>query len=124
MAADRYLKAVLTIIAVELGWIALIQTATPVVAQQDATPVVITAVDLRERNQYLPVAVLGQVRDVPVQLARSFQPLAVEVRNSQPIRTSLPTPVDVRSVTAIRVDTDRPLRVENVGYTPTQRPGE
>jgi hypothetical protein len=32
MLADRFLKAVLTIIALELGWIPLSQTAMPVTA--------------------------------------------------------------------------------------------
>jgi hypothetical protein len=30
----------------------------------------------------------------------------------------------VRHVGVIKIDADRPLKVENVGYTPAQRPGE
>src|SRR6185295_46258 len=75
MTANRYLNAVLTLIAVELGAIALTHTAVPVSAQQRPTPVVITgvelprnvmlpitvrSVELMDRNTYLPVAVLGQ----------------------------------------------------------------
>src|SRR5919201_893292 len=88
MAADRYLKAILTIIAIELGWLAAAQSGITVGAQsaqtaQDAqatqqpTPVVITGISLRE-PAYLPVGVLGQMRTVPPRLASSFQPLKVE----------------------------------------------
>src|SRR5262245_22942489 len=71
---NRYLHAVLTIIAVELGWIALNHSGVPVSAQQKATPVIITGVelprdysfpvalrnvDLRD-NAFVPVGILGQ----------------------------------------------------------------
>src|SRR5262245_35093474 len=52
MSADRYIKIILTIIALELGWLALKDTAVPVSAQQQqqqrdvATPVVIRGVEL------------------------------------------------------------------------------
>jgi hypothetical protein len=32
--------------------------------------------------------------------------------------------VDVRAIGTVKVEAERPLRVENVGYTPAQRPGE
>ena len=41
MAVDRYVKTVLTIIALELFWIGVKDLATPVTAQAALTPVVI-----------------------------------------------------------------------------------
>ena len=122
MLADRYLKAVLTIIALELGWIALSQTALPVAAQQTPTPVVIAGIDLENRGAYLPVAILGQPRNVPE--TTRFQPLEVTVRNDRPISVSASGITEVRMSSALRIDTSRPLRVENVGYTPARTPGE
>jgi hypothetical protein len=126
MSADRYLKVILTIIALELGWIALTLSAPQVSAQAPAepTPVIISGIQLRDRADFLPVGVLGQPRAVPAAVARAFQPLDTTVRNDQPLRVTLPVPLDVRTVTPIRIDSDRPIKVENVGYTPTQRPGE
>ena len=125
MHADRYLKAVLTVIALELGWIAIGQVATPVGAQQAATPVVITGINLGGQGAYLPVGVLGQVREVPDRLVGAFDPLDARVRNER-LNVSVQTPLEVRTVAPIVVSTDRsrPLWVENVGYTPSQRPGE
>ena len=126
MSADRYLKVILTVIALELGWIALTLSAPPVSAQAQAepTPVIISGIQLRDRADFLPVGVLGQPRAVPAAVARAFQPLDTNVRNDQPLRVTLPVPLDVRAVTPIRIDSDRPIKVENVGYTPAQRPGE
>ena len=126
MSADRYLKVILTLIALELGWIGLTLSAPPVSAQAQAepTPVIISGVQLRDRADFLPVGVLGQPRAVPAAVARAFQPLDTTVRNDQPLRVALPVPLDVRTVTPIRIDSDRPVKVENVGYAPAQRPGE
>lgn len=118
MRSDRYLKAVLTIIAIELGWIALTNTASPVSAQQDATPVVITGIELRQPNDFLPVGVLGQLRS-----QRGLQPLDINVRNER-VPISVSQTLDVRAIGSIRIDSDRPIKVENVGYTPAQRPGD
>lgn len=121
MRADRYLKLILTIIAVELGWIALHTGTTPVQAQQDATPVVIAGVDMRDGNDFLPVGVIGQIGNGPVRAG--FQPLATTIRNER-VPVSLSQTVDVRAIGSIRIDSDRPIKVENVGYTPAQKPGE
>ena len=122
MRADRYLKIILTIIAIELGWIAINQAGSPVNAQQaaTATPVVITGIDLRQSDDFMPVGVLGQVRSA----GRSvFQPVDMTVRNDR-VAVSVQQPLEVRTMNAIRIDSDRPIKVENVGYTPAQRPGE
>jgi len=128
MSTDRYLKAILTIIALELGWIALTHSVPPVSAQAQAQPepipVVIAGIDLGRRTDFLPVGVLGQPRTVPAGFARTFQPLDATVRNDQPLKVTVPLPLDVRTVTPVLIDSVRPIKVENVGYTPAQRPGE
>ena len=85
MQIDRYLKVVLTVIAVELGWMGFNLAAAPVTAQGPAaqiapTRVVITGIDMGA---------------VPVQ-----------------------------AIGVVKIEADKPLRVENVGYTPSPKPGE
>ena len=106
MLANRYLNVVLTVIAIELGWIGFNHVGTPVAAQQAAQPVVITGVqmpeadilpvtiggvDLRNRSQFLPVGLYGQVAQVSG--AGRFEP------------------IDIRTPLPIKVDVDRPLRL-------------
>jgi hypothetical protein len=122
MSGDRYLKAILTIIALELGWIAVSGSAPPVSAQQTPTPVVIAGIDLGNRAEFLPVAILGQPRNAAE--AARFQPLEVNVGNDRPISVSASGITEVRVSSALRIDTSRPLRVENVGYTPGRTPGD
>ena len=119
MTSDRYLKVILTIIALELGWMALTHSATPVTAQAAPTRVVITDVEIGTNRGYLPVAVLGQMGSTD----RWFQPIDTTVRNER-VPVSIGQPVDVRPIGAIKIEADKPLKVENVGYTPAQRPGE
>jgi hypothetical protein len=104
MAVDRYVKAVLTIIALELFWIGIKDGAPPVVAQAQAqpTPVVIRGVQIAPTsNEYLPVGVVGQ-----------------------PVRVDVPRPVKVETDRPIKIEADRALKVENVGYIPAPKPGE
>jgi hypothetical protein len=125
MSADRYLKAVLTIIAVELGWIAMTHGAQPVAAQTAAaaaTPVVITGVQLRDQNAFLPVGVVGGYRTIPPN--PRLDQLAVKIEADRPIRVDMPIPVEVRTMYPVKVEADKPLKVESVPYTPAQRPGE
>ena len=123
MKGDRYLKAILTIVAVELAWIGFQLSAAPVTAQQAQVqapaPVVITGVDINGSRGFLPVAVLGQMRSEN----RAFVPVETTVRNER-VAVSVAQPVDVRAIGTVKVEAERPLRVENVGYTPAQRPGE
>src|SRR5262245_11887871 len=121
MTANRYLNVMLTLIAVELGVIALSHTGVPVSAQQRATPVVITGVDrnvtvpitvrgvdLLDRKAYLPVGVYGQLEypsdSTPFRL--------VDMRISAPIRID----------GVVRVEADPPLKVQ-IPVVTSPRPG-
>src|SRR6266536_3590838 len=109
MSTDRYLKAILTIIAIELGWIALAHTATPVAAQATATPVIIRGVDIPESN-VLPVAIVGSTRQVPTALSQRLEPTRVQVDADRPVRVETQVPLRVQVVTPVKVETDRPLK--------------
>ena len=83
MDANRYRNALLTIIALELGWIALTHTGVPVSAQQAPTRVVITGVDMRPTDS-VPVAVQGPVKIEADRPLRIQEPLTVRI----PVTTS------------------------------------
>jgi len=111
MPADRYLKVILTIIALELGWLAIKDVTVPVSAQRGEpapTAVVLRGIDLRQR-EVLPVTLTGNNSVVPVMSGR---PLQIE----QPliVQADRPLPVETAS---------RPLLVQSVPATPSARPG-
>jgi hypothetical protein len=111
--SDRYLRIVLTVIAIELAWIGVKDVIpTAVQAQPGATRVVITGVEMPNRTQFLPVAVAGSVRGT---ITPPWATLDV-------LRTDLGT-VNARIVEPIRVDTTRPLDVKSVMATGAPRPG-
>jgi len=114
--ADRYLKIVLTIIALELGWIGFNQAASPVAAQGNATPVILRGIDLGSNDAYLPVGVVGAYRQVPGSAIPTMERLTVRVDASAPL--------NVRTIAPVEIDNRRPVKVENIGYTPGQKPGE
>jgi hypothetical protein len=102
MTVDRYVKTVLTIIALELFWIGIKDTATPVAAQAQLTGVVIRGIQLPPRSEeYLPVGIVGQ-----------------------PVRIDAVRPIKIESDRPLKIEADRALKVENVGYTPSRNPGE
>ena len=110
MTSDRYLKAILTVIALELLWIGIKDIAPPVSAQQAATPVIIRGVQIdTELRGALPVT--------------SAQPLRVTA--DRPLRIESLRPLKIEADTPIRIttDPDKPLSVESVPYTPSKRPG-
>jgi len=78
---DRYLKFVLTLIALELLWLSLNGASRPLSAQAAATPVVITGIHLETGDgSPLPVAVRGTVtiaQDAPLKI-EADRPLPVE----------------------------------------------
>ena len=131
--SDRYLRIVLTIIAVELGWLGLkdvVPTTASAQAQPAATRVVITGVDLPARTQFLPVAVVGGVRGVASPAWASPDSLRVEPGDralrveatERPLRVEVTGQVNARIVEPVRVDTTQPLDVRGVVQT-SARPG-
>jgi hypothetical protein len=113
---DRYLKIILTIIALELGWIGFNQTMPPVSAQGNATPVILRGIDLGSPDAYLPVGVVGAYRQVP--------PSAIPTMDRLTVRVDASAPLNVRTIAPVEIDNRKPIKVENVGYTPGQKPGE
>jgi hypothetical protein len=127
MSHDRYLKAVLTVIALELLWIAAKGSAPAVSAQAQpaVTPVVIRGIQIPNGEAgYLPVAVLGSVRDVPAAAAPLVQMLQTEIAGPRPVRVEAPRPLPVEIDRPVTIETSekRPLWVENVWYTATPMP--
>ena len=114
--ADRYLKIVLTIIALELGWIGFNQATPPLAAQGNATSVILRGIDLGSPDAYLPVGVVGAYRQVP--------PTAIPTMERLTVRVDASAPLNVRTIAPVEIDNRKPVRVENVGYTPGQKPGE
>ena len=117
--SDRYLKVVLTIIAIELGWMALKDTAVTVDAQQNErlTPVVIRGVD------------------IPCDGSVNCREAALPIRTPNPVHivADAPLPVDARGIVRIRTDQpmivetrERPLLIQSVpaGTSPRPGPGE
>jgi hypothetical protein len=101
MRVDRYVKIVLTVIALELFWIGVNGSAPQVLAQAQPqpTPVVIRGIELNRQNPgFLPVI--------------EARPLRIE--EVRPVKVEIDHPVTVEVL--------RPLLVENVGYTPSQTP--
>ena len=122
---DRYLRIVLTVIAVELAWIgAKDLVTTPVVAQTApaATRVVITGVDLQNRAQALPVAIAGGVHGVDTPRWATADVVRVE-SGDRPLRVEFPGTVNARIVEPVHVDTSRPLDVKSVQASGAARPG-
>jgi hypothetical protein len=128
MTTRRYLNAVLTLIAVELGFIALSHSGVPVSAQVRPTQVVITGIEMQrnatlpvsvrgveliDRKAYLPVALYGQL-DAPDNAG--FRP--VETRAMMPIRIDGPVKIEG----PVRVEADPPLKVQ-IPVVTSPRPG-
>src|SRR4051812_15615073 len=131
--ADRYLRIVLTIIAVELGWLGVkdvVRASVAAQAQPAATRAVITGVDLPARTQFLPVAVAGGVRGVAspsgaspdaVRGESGDRPLRVEA-GDRAVRVELGGGGKGRVIGPSCVGTTAPLDVRGVVQTST-RPG-
>ena len=123
MTTSRYLNAVLTLIAVELGFIALSHSGAPVSAQTQATRVVITGVDM-QRNAMLPVSVRG----VDLIDRKAYLPVGLYGQIDAPPDTAGFRPVEMRAMTAIKIDgsvrveADPPLKVQ-IPVVTSPRPG-
>src|SRR5262245_21493334 len=118
MAVDRYLKVVLTVIALELGWIAIKDATVTVSAQRGQpaavapapTPVVISGIDLGpERRTSLPVTLTGNNAVVRVVSERPLQ---------------LEQPIIIQNDRPLLVETaSRPLLVQSVPASSSPLPG-
>jgi hypothetical protein len=130
--SDRYLKIVLTVIALELGWLGIKDLGTPVKAQaprdnvqtsREPTPVVIRGVE-----GSLPIVIQGIRMNsrmpgaLPIYGAAGGEPVAVSAPAPLPIEA--PRPLPIMGSVPLKIQADRPIPVENVGYTPGLRPGE
>ena len=108
MARQRYLEAILTILALELLWLGLGRAAPAVTAQSAPTPVIITGVQI----------------DTPARADAGSIPVSVvAVETRVPLRITAETPLKVTVAAPVKVEADRPLKVESVDYTPKPRPG-
>jgi hypothetical protein len=125
MHIDRYVKIILTVIAVELLWIGLKDGAPAVVAQAQPQSVVIRGIDISGPEAgFLPVAVVGSYRRIPAGARDAVDRLTTEVTADNAIKVDTDRPLDVTVQGTVRVTAERPLRVESVPYTPSKGPGE
>ena len=119
--ADRYLKIVLTVIALELFWIGVKDAAPPVSAQQSPTRVVVTGIDIApsaESRGSLPVTMRASEEALRVIAERP-----VKVEADRPLKIEADRPIGVSIDRAIRIEADRPVPVQHVPYTPGRIPG-
>jgi hypothetical protein len=128
MPADRYLKCVLTVIALELLWLGVRQ-APPALAQQKPEPmaVVITGVRIGTQNYTtIPVAVVGSVRPQSVPASRelpNIQPLSVNVPDPVQIDSRQPLAVQIANQPLTIQSGTKPLVVDVLPAKPGLRPG-
>ena len=87
-SADAFALTV-TVIAVELAWIGVTQSARPVSAQAAATPVIIRGVELADQRAYLPVGIVGAYQRVPDPLTRTLNPVVANI-DDDPCTTTAP----------------------------------
>lgn len=99
MSADRYLRFILTIIAVELLWLGMKGAAVPALAQQkpEPTPVVITGIRIGSQEYTtLPVAFAGSVRPNSIASYRELPNLLpASVRVSDPVQIDTRQPLGI-----------------------------
>jgi hypothetical protein len=111
MKVDRYTKLLLTIIVLELGWIAMSNAGVQVSAQRnEPTPVVIRGVEGAPGKEVLiPVTLVG----APVRV-ESARPL--EVVSAQPLKIEADRPIPVETG-------NEPLLIKTVSDPPAFKPG-
>lgn len=108
---DRYLKFILTVIAAELLWIGVKDLGPTVSAQagQQPMPVVIRGIEVQGATAgALPVY--------------TTMPLRIQAETALPV--SVGGLVQVEVGRPVEVFTQRPLLVQSVPYTPSEKPGE
>lgn len=111
--SDRYLRIVLTVIALELGWIAVKDVATvPVSAQNAPMPVMIRGIDLLADKQ----------EPLPISLERESTP--VRVISARPLQVENLRPLSIQANQPIVVETaSKPLLIQSVPAGTAPRPG-
>jgi hypothetical protein len=127
MHIDRYVKTILTIIALELLWIGLKDGAPPVVAQAQVapTPVIIRGIEIAgPESGWLPVAVVGSYKRVPASARDAVDPLTTAITADRALKMETDRPIDVTVQGPVKVEADRPLRIESVPFTLQKGPGE
>lgn len=105
MTVDRYTKLLLTVIALELGWIAVSGVGVPVSAQRnEPTPVIIRGVEgAPGKEVFIPVTLVGSTR--PIEIIAP-QPVKIEADRPLPVETG-----------------GEPLLIRTVSDPPAVRPG-
>ena len=123
MQNHRYIKFILTIIALELLWLGAMQSAPPAAAQATATRVIIAGVQMDTGTEgFVPVGIVGGYRAIPETAAKTLQPFSTRVDGDVTIQARAPLRVVVNE--PLKIATDQPLLVRQVDYTPRARPGE
>jgi hypothetical protein len=123
MRTDRYLKVVLTIIALELAWIGVKDFADPLSAQGGPARVILTGIEMdAAQPAYLPVVVVGSVKTIPQPWRSSIDPL--NARINAPVQIDTQRPLKIEADRPLKIESDQILKVETVRYTPGARPGE
>jgi hypothetical protein len=112
MTLDRYSKLLLTIIALELGWIAVSTASVQVSAQKnEPMPVIIRGVEgAPGKEVFIPVTVVGST--------------VVRVESDRPLEVVASRPVKIEADHPIPVETgNEPLLIRTVSDPPALRPG-
>ena len=126
MNRDRYLRLILTVIALELLWLGVKDFTTPVSAQAAATRVVIAGIEIDAgdgtRAAFVPVGIVGGYRSLPAPASGLLRPLSARIEGDVNIVATSPIKIEVDR--PLKVEADRPLPVQNVDYVPRVRPGE
>ena len=130
---DRYLKVILTVIAVELLWLGVKDIGTPLSAQANGTApmsVIIRGIQIDNPASRLPITIRGIQVENPnsrFQGALPFyqlEPMLVTSTAQQPVMVQATRPIPITGSVPLKIEVDKPLPVENVGYKPGVKPGE
>jgi hypothetical protein len=114
MSADRFTKIILTVIAIELGWLGVKDAAVPVSAQQaEPMPVIIKGIE----------GVRGRPLVFPVRIAEATAPVRITVDRPLPVEVPLPIRVDAINPVVVETPPGRPLLVQTVQAQAAPRPG-
>jgi hypothetical protein len=135
---DRYLRIVLTVIALELFWIGVKDFATPASAQA-SVPAQAPAAQAPAAPQAQPAAPTPTPQPLPVVITginldpaglneRSLLPIysarTLKVDSDRPIPVVGAGPFTVQTDKPLPIRADRPIQVESVPYKPGRTPGE